>query len=699
MLSFLKRNKAPKTIAEFAGQHPELLRYIDLYLDNVKSKSLAVDAGEPSFWLSDPWQMSSKNYAKSYATILWVHIAIRVLAMSASKLPLRMYASKGNEAVEVTTGLAYELFRKPALFTTPNEIKLSMFSSLLYSGNSYLFFNPDQPELWSLLPQHVKINSDRIDFIKSYTFKPNETSEEFKILPEHMVHTKFFNSEDYRYGLSPLTAAWASVNSLKYDAAYWTNFWKHGGRTQGSWSTDNHISEEQIKRFHERIKTLYKGMQNMFRDIVLTNGMKYTQIGVSQKDAELIEKYKLSRDDVLAAFHVPSSMAGVMDQANFSNMEVQERVFWEIGVVPMLTLFEEALGANEILSEGGRIRFKFDTSEVRALQFIDTKRAEFGKLLIESKQWTPNEVREELWKKGPIDGGDALQSREQIPLQLSSKPEETKALPPAQIKSTSEDEKKKIAKAFDDLLKRHDNDFVKIFRARFKQQKSQALEKLRQILKDRGSVTLDGSDLDEIVASIRPGYQTMDDKLKPAIEEVYQIFGEREAKKLNSGSKSIRQKDATFNFRDPAVSNFIINRSTHIANVTDEFTLEFFRQGLALQFEEDGSIEATSKFVSDFFEGMEKWRANRIARTETAAAANSAIFETWSQNKDMVKGKEWINANDSFVRDTHKNVAPVDSWNADFVLSDGDRGPFPLSDEFDDLGNVINCRCTAIAIT
>lgn len=93
--------------------------------------------------------------------------------------------------------------------------------------------------------------------------------------------------------------------------------------------------------------------------------------------------------------------------------------------------------------------------------------------------------------------------------------------------------------------------------------------------------------------------------------------------------------------------------------------------------------EAVNK--RDFY----RWQAQRIARTETTSAMNSAM-EVAGKESNLVMNKVWISAGDELVRGTHAEANGT-SVSMDANFNNGLRYP---GDPSGSAGEIINCRCT-----
>lgn len=672
-----------------------------------------IDASFRTFGV--PKARNELNYADAASNIGWVYIANRAIAETAAMLPLKIY-KKGpkGEPVEVTSGFQYDLFNKPNEFVTPMELRQSMFGSYGYSGNCYLEIDIENGRVWNLKPQDMAVVADLQKFISAYVYRPNNINPVI-MDPSTICHIKTFNPLSHFYGLSPLQAVWSQVNYLDKDDLFWETFWKEGGRLYGIFTSDGTLSETTVNRLKEQLKQGYGGVKKMQANMVVDGGLKFQQLSVSQKDAQLLEQSKATVHMILAAYKVPPSMVGILERANYSNMEVQERMYYNQAILPMLRLFEQALSGHPVLSAGGTLWYEFDLDDIDILKPDEKLLADTASVLVGSGVWTVNEARDYFWQRPALADGNVLKPLTtaqanpfnlhiEAPVQKQIEPKEmpvfqTPAIPKKARKSRyTKEARDQVGKSFDQELLKDEKIFVNLFKNVFRKQKEIVLQNIRRQLKDFGRSILQKSQEDDLLNGVVQFTPEIINALVEGHGAVIDKYGNRALDYLKSQLPVDYQgNDPQWNFSDPRVTKFITHRSVKMAGEINDETLRMAREELSFLFSEGGDLTEVADGMSTFFDGLEGWRAMRIARTETAAGANEAIESTWQMNNDIVEGKEWVTARDDRVRDSHDIDGQVVALDEFFILGDGEEADYPLAPGVS-AGNVVNCRCTTVPV-
>ncbi len=139
--------------------------------------------------------------------------------------------------------------------------------------------------------------------------------------------------------------------------------------------------------------------------------------------------------------------------------------------------------------------------------------------------------------------------------------------------------------------------------------------------------------------------------------------------------------------RDPLITNISRNMAERIINhILDE--------RLA-----DKTLPQIAAGISNKFSGINRSRANVIARTETHSAAGYANHDYHEQASDsygLKMIKQWVSTSDARTRQAHviMNGSKVD-MNEDFLMPNGARMSF-CGDAKGGAANVVNCRCVTL---
>lgn len=141
--------------------------------------------------------------------------------------------------------------------------------------------------------------------------------------------------------------------------------------------------------------------------------------------------------------------------------------------------------------------------------------------------------------------------------------------------------------------------------------------------------------------------------------------------------------------RTAAITGEIMDTQTIVVNrIIDELLEEGTDRGL-------GIPEIQRRMRQDLLEGLteiNKYQAERIARTEVIGASNTGSFDgAKASGLDMKKA--WLTSGLPGVRQTHQDYESMGPVEMDYEFSTGLQYP---GDPEGDPEEIINCRCTII---
>jgi SPP1 gp7 family putative phage head morphogenesis protein len=160
----------------------------------------------------------------------------------------------------------------------------------------------------------------------------------------------------------------------------------------------------------------------------------------------------------------------------------------------------------------------------------------------------------------------------------------------------------------------------------------------------------------------------------------------------------------SFDFDRPEIAEYVRTRrviyADEILNTISGDLRATFAEGLDAG---EGNIQLRNRIINLYSEyiggvnaegtAIEPWKAMRIARTETTAAANHATREAYRQSGVVAK-KEWLATLDARVRDSHARLdgeqVELDKPFTNGLMFPGD--PHGSAEE------VCNCRCSMMPV-
>lgn len=196
-------------------------------------------------------------------------------------------------------------------------------------------------------------------FITKYEYKPN-AEVVIPIEPDEMIHFKHPNIESPFWGLGLIQQAEILLQKNLNRDNYMASFYKNGSVASGVFSTDSaSVSPEQRSRMKADFKNEMTGVNNFFKTFFAWGGFKFQPLNINHRDSQDVEQSKLTRDDILAVFGVPGALLGFTDGVNFSNAEIQERVFINNTLIPLLNRLEDLITWEIVSLFNPEWRFEF----------------------------------------------------------------------------------------------------------------------------------------------------------------------------------------------------------------------------------------------------------------------------------------------------------------------------------------------------
>lgn len=221
---------------------------------------------------------------------------------------------------------------------------------------------------------------------------------------------------DGQGGCSPMESLRQVIAEEVAAAEYREHMWRNGARAEHVITrpeTAPVMSETAKERFWARWNAQFTGSAATGKTALLEEGMDLKQISFSAKDAQYAEVRKLNLAEVAGFFHILPQALGILDNANYSNLEAANKQLYQGTFGPDLTSIPQRITLDlipdySVESESAptdEISCAFDVAEKTKGTLPEQARS--IQTLTGGPVLTRNEGRAMLGR-GPIDGADEL---------------------------------------------------------------------------------------------------------------------------------------------------------------------------------------------------------------------------------------------------------------------------------------------------
>jgi len=602
---------------------------------------------------------SYQQYLKIYGEVGWLFAANNLISESVADVQWRLYEKDGNvrgDLVEnhpLTDMLSY---------VNPFQTKYQFIQLIqLYIGlvgEAFIVLNFNRlgvpAEMWLAPPQFMYIIPSLETYISHYEYRPGVGRLRLEV-PE-VIHIMNPDPANIFRGRGTAQSISVDLDSERHAAGYQNRLF-YNDATPGLVIEYPEIPE---KNERDKIRTewneIHQGWRNARKTGFLWGGAKANTIAMTNRDMDFWRLRKISRDIIIGAYRIPTSMLGLEGPGSRARVEADELVFSKYVVKPALTRIKEAL------------------NEQLVPLYDDGFMLDFDNVVPENREATVNEVKE-LYPAGII-------TRQEARLQLGYDAEpnagETFAPPPAPvsmavkahrhatlvIKELSGEQKEALWRAFATQAGEDEEAFKKLFKKLW-------FEQMEAVMK-QFPITQDTIDVDAAATAWEDGF-------KP---EITRVYGQSFVLATGGGvvHPAHRAKQIGFDegVLNEAALNWISTRSLELAQMVNGTTKEELRKVLAQGFEEGDSIPQLTKRIGKYYENGYERRAKMVARTEVIAASNEGALQGYE-----VEGIEKV-----------EFYPAADADEECLVLA----GEYPITETHGMIPVHPNCRCTFIPI-
>lgn len=668
-----------------------------------------------SLGLEEPPAYDLKAQIEAYRS--WVFSAVNKIAQPVADIDLRLYRKHGDRVEEVKQHASLDLLHKVNNSMTFYDLVELYEIYMLLTGEAFWWLIRDKKgnivEIYPWLrPDRMFVVPSKEKFIEGYIYSVPGTNERIPFDAKDIIHFKKVNPLNPYRGLSPVKAAeYAIATDLEASKYNW-RFFKNDAKPSAILKVEGTLTDEQFQRLKERWEAEHRG-ENQHKIAILSGGMSYEPIAVSQRDMEFLAQRKFSRDEILSIFRVPRL---ITEETTRASAEASYYQFMRDTILPEMKKFCNYL--NEFfLPNYGDDELFFDF--INDVPSDTSAKVLYYKAGIEAGFLTPNEIRQ--WENLPaIEGGDNIfvpfnlqpighasgkkyltsQKFKMLPRKRTLKEKIKPIISKSLLSKKSKIIQSKEQKVNDKLNNKFEEYGQKIWRMKI--QKTDIAERLFANL----LISEFERQKKQIIASLKAHSlyfafnvdseeKQFREKFKEFLFEVMKEHYHLALREIPPSFKSFKlKKTKTFNI-DKDMLSWLDKYGLKFCKTVNEETKERIKEELKKSIEEKETlVEARQRIDRLVEQGFKIQRTKTIARTEIQRAANEARYQAFVRN-DAVKALKFYAALDERVCDECRalNGQEVDIGEP-FVWIDenGDEKVTKNADRH------INCRCVLVPV-
>jgi len=341
------------------------------------ARLIALDSGGRARWTPRDYAALARE---GYQRNAIVHRAVRLIAEGVGSLAFVLYEG----ANELTRHSLLDLLARPNPRQDGAALMEAVASHLMLSGNAFLEAvavggeagreeNPNVRELYALRPDRMKVVPGPDGWPQAYEYTVNGAAVRFDQgapLPPILQLTLFNPLDDY-YGLSPLEAAAAAVDTHNAAAKWNKALLDNAARPSGALVYDGPegavMSDAQFERLKKELSDQYQGTANAGRPLLLEGGLDWKAMSLSPKDMDFMEAKHSAAREIALAFGVPPMLLAIPGDNTYSNYQEATRVFWRQTVLPLGNRIGGALAQWLAPAFGAGLTLGIDADRIEAL--------------------------------------------------------------------------------------------------------------------------------------------------------------------------------------------------------------------------------------------------------------------------------------------------------------------------------------------
>ena len=363
-----------------------------------------------------------------------VYACVRLISQTLARMPWQVLRNSADGASNDVTHPVWSLLNSEANEDCTSFVfREAQISDCLLYGNSFAFINRNPAGtpvgLERLRPDLMYMLRDAANqpYYQYWSGKADEkASEEIKqrkFRPYDILHI-VGPSADTLLG-EPAIHRMRDLIGMELELQEFTSrFFSQNCRPAGVLSMPGRLSAEGANRLREAFNRVHSGAQGAGKIAILEEGLRFEAISTNAKDSDLDSMKKFCRQQIAAAFNVPSHRVGDNDGVSYSSAEQANAVFVQSTLAGWAARLEQEVN-RKLLKRGDDVTTRISFDDL--LRGDMSTRFSAYAVAVTNGILTPNEIRE---REGlpAVEGGESIR----LPLNTSTPTAAASAAPALQ---------------------------------------------------------------------------------------------------------------------------------------------------------------------------------------------------------------------------------------------------------------------------
>lgn len=275
-----------------------------------------------------------------------VYRCVSLLSQGVATLPCILYDN--NEDGGKTRSIKHPYFNlflfKPNHFQDSVNFFEQVMISLCFRGNAYIQKVMTKggvaSELIPLLPDYVRVKGTSDNLTYEYRQPLDLAARIFNA--DEIIHIKALPKNGVM-GISPIDKIMEAVAMSLASERFGASFFANGVTPSGILEHPASLSEDAYNRLNDSFNKKLSDSTKKHRTLILEEGTKWTQMGITNEQAQFIQTRKFTVEDIGRWFGVPPHLLGVTDRQTGGSIEQLGLEFLTHTLRPWLVRIELAI--------------------------------------------------------------------------------------------------------------------------------------------------------------------------------------------------------------------------------------------------------------------------------------------------------------------------------------------------------------------